>query len=76
MSSNVMHHHGMRTTLDIDIRLLDQVRREGGYASRKETLAAALKTMHRRLVLASLAADLGKHPKAFKPGYDPEAGES
>lgn len=72
----MMHHARMRTTLDIDIRLLDQVRREGGFASRKETLDEALKSMRRRLVLADLAADLGKHPKAFKPGYDPEAGES
>jgi len=72
----MMHHFSMRTTLDIDIRLLDQVRREGGFASRKETLAEALKAMRRRLVLSDLAADLGKHPKAFKPGYDPEAGES
>jgi len=66
----------MRTTLDIDVRLLDQVRREGRFASRKEALAESLKWMHRRLALADLAADLGKHPKAFKPGYDPEAGES
>lgn len=71
-----MHHSSMRTTLDIDIRLLDQVRREGGFASRRETLAAALEAMRRRLTLSELAADLGKHPKAFKPGYDPEAGES
>lgn len=71
----MMHDFGMRTTLDIDIRLLDQVRREGGYASRKETLSEALKWMRRRLALSDLAADLGKHPKAFKPGYDPEAGE-
>ena len=71
-----MHYFVMRTTLDIDIRLLDQVRREGGFASRKETLAEALKAMRRRLVLSDLAADLGAHPKAFKPGYDPEAGES
>lgn len=66
----------MRTTLDIDIRLLDQVRREGGFASRKETLAEALKAMKRRLALDELAVDLGKHPKAFRPGYDPEAGEA
>lgn len=66
----------MRTTLDIDIHLLDQVRRDGGFASRKETLAEALKAMRRRLALGKLAVDLGKHPKAFKPGYDPEAGES
>ena len=72
----MMHHISMRTTLDIDIRLLDQVRREGGFASRKETLAEALKAMRRKLALSDLAADLGKHPKAFKSGYDPEAGES
>jgi hypothetical protein len=72
----MMHHIAMRTTLDIDIRLLDQVRREGGFASRKETLAEALKWMRRRMALSELAADLGKHPKAFKPAYDPEAGES
>ena len=71
-----MHHRGMRTTLDIDMRLLDQVRREGGFASRKETLAEALKAMRRKLALSELAADLGKYPKAFRPGYDPEAGES
>jgi hypothetical protein len=71
----MMHHFGMRTTLDIDVRLLDQVRREGGYASRKETLSEALKWMRRRQALSDLAADLGKHPRAFKPGYDPEAGE-
>ncbi len=71
-----MHHSGMRTTLDIDLRLLDQVRREGGFASRKKTLEESLKWMRRKLALADLAADLGKHPKAFKPGYDPEAGES
>ena len=70
-----MHPIAMRTTLDIDIRLLGRVRREGGFASRKETLTEALKAMQRRLVLAELAADLGKHPKAFKTGYDPEAGE-
>jgi Bacterial antitoxin of type II TA system, VapB len=72
----MMHDYDMRTTLDIDVRLLDQVRREGGFASRKETLTEALKAMRRRLALSELAADLGKHPKAFKPGYDPEAGES
>ena len=71
-----MHTSGMRTTLDIDIRLLDQVRREGGFASRKETLMEALKAMRRRLALSELAADLGRHPRAFRPGYDPEAGES
>ncbi len=65
----------MRTTLDIDVRLLDQVRRAGGFASRRETLAEALKWMRRRLALAELAVDIGKHPGAFKPGYDPEAGE-
>jgi hypothetical protein len=58
------------------MRLLDQVRREGGFASRKETLAEALKAMRRKLALSELAADLGKYPKAFRPGYDPEAGES
>jgi hypothetical protein len=72
----MMHTLGMRTTLDIDIRLLDQVRREGGFASRKETLMEALKAMRRRLALSELAADLGRHPRAFRPGYDPEAGES
>ncbi len=72
----MMHTSGMRTTLDIDIRLLDQVRREGGFASRKETLMEALKAMRRRLALSELAADLGRHPRAFRPGYDPEAGES
>jgi hypothetical protein len=72
----MMHILGMRTTLDIDIRLLDQVRREGGFASRKETLMEALKAMRRRLALSELAADLGRHPRAFRPGYDPEAGES
>jgi hypothetical protein len=65
----------MRTTLDIDIRLLDQVRREGKFSSRKETLMEALKAMHRKLALAELAADFGKYPEAFRPGYDPEAGE-
>jgi hypothetical protein len=39
-------------------------------------LEESLKWMRRKLALADLAADLGKHPKAFKPGYDPEAGES
>ena len=71
----MMQYVAMRTTLDIDIRLLDQVRREGRFASRKEALTESLKAMRRRLALADLAADLGKYPKAFKPGYDPEAGE-
>lgn len=66
----------MRTTLDIDIPLLDAVREAGRYRTRKETLAEALRLLQRRIALATLAADIGKHADAVVANYDPEKGEA
>lgn len=62
--------------MDINVGLLDQVRRQAGFSSRTETITEALRLLQRKLALASLVDDIGKHPKGFRAGYDPEAGEA